>query len=56
MKFRIEKQEEHVTKTFRMPKSLVEEMEELAAKKNISLNRLMILMAKYAMENMEEEE
>lgn len=55
MKFRVEKQEEHITKTFRMPRGLIEHMERLAAEKNISLNRLMILCARFAMENMDED-
>lgn len=56
MKFKVERQEEHVTKTFRMPKGLIEKMEAIASTKNISLNRLVILCVKYALENMEDEE
>lgn len=54
-KLRIKKQEEHITKTFRMPKSIIERMDIIAAERNISLNKLMILFAEYALENLDDE-
>ncbi len=44
-----------VSKTFRLPVDLVNEMEELASKNKISLNKLVIECLKYAIENVEDE-
>ena len=55
MAFKIER-EEYVNKTFRMEKKLVERMEKICDKKNISLNKLVVLCVKYALENLEEDE
>ena len=43
-----------VTKSFRLPEELVEEMEKLAFKNKISLNKLVTQCLIYAMENIEE--
>lgn len=55
MSFKIEK-EEYVNKTFRMEKKLVDELEVICNKKNISLNKLVVKCIKYALENLEDEE
>lgn len=55
MAFKIER-EEYVNKTFRMEKKLVERMEKICDKKNISLNKLVVLCVSYALENLEEDE
>lgn len=55
MGFKITK-EEYVNKTFRIEKNLVEELEILANKKNISLNKLVVKCIKYALDNLEDEE
>lgn len=55
MAFKIER-EEYVNKTFRMEKKLVERMEKICDKKNISLNKLVVLCGNYALENLEEDE
>lgn len=55
MSFKIER-EEYVNKTFRMDKKLVERMEKICDKKNISLNKLVVLCVNYALENLEEDE
>lgn len=47
MAFKIER-EEYVNKTFRM--------EKICDKKNISLNKLVVLCVNYALENLEEDE
>ena len=52
MLFRIER-EEHVNKTFRLPKKMVNEMEKICEQKNISLNKLVMLCIQYAFDNME---
>lgn len=55
MGFKIEK-EEYVNKTFRIDKKLVDELEIICDKKNISLNKLVVKCIKYALENLEAEE
>ncbi|MBO5577483.1 MAG: toxin-antitoxin system HicB family antitoxin [Ruminococcus sp.] len=46
---------EYVTKTFRLPKEFVEQLEALAFENNLSLNQLVMQCLKYAIENMEED-
>lgn len=53
--FKIPKGYNTVSKTFRLPEKLIEEMETLAQKNNISLNRLVKECIVYAMENMEKD-
>ncbi len=53
--FKIEKKE-HITKTFRLPIDLVQEMEELAQKESISLNQLVIQCCRYALKHLEKTE
>lgn len=55
MGFKIEK-EEYVNKTFRMDKKLVDELEIICDKKNISLNKLVVKCIKYALDNLEDDE
>jgi len=45
-----------VSKTFRLPVDLVDEMETLAAKNKISLNKLVTQCLQYAMENIDKSE
>ena len=42
-----------ISKTFRLPIDLVEEMETLAAKNKISLNKLVTQCLQYAMDNID---
>lgn len=51
--FRLQRQE-YINKTFRMPLALVEELQELAQSKNISLNQLVIKCCEYALDNLED--
>ena len=51
--FKIPKEDSTVSKSFRLPIKLMEEMETLAQNNNISLNRLVKECLIYAMENME---
>ena len=46
---------EYVTKTFRLPKEFVEQLEALAFENNLSLNQLVMQCLKYAIDNMEED-
>lgn len=55
MAFKVER-EEYVNKTFRIEKHLIEEMEKICDKKNISLNKLVIKCIRYALDNLEEDE
>ena len=54
--FRIQKGYDSESKTFRIPKQLLERMEVLATQNNLSLNRLVIQCLEYAMDNLEGEE
>ena len=53
---KIPKGYDSISKTFRLPVELVEEMEELAFKNKISLNKLVVQCLIYAMENIEKAE
>lgn len=53
--FKIPKGYNSVTKTFRLPIELVEEMEQVAAENIISLNKLVVECLFYAMENREKQ-
>lgn len=53
--FKIEKTE-YVNKTFRMPKDLIAELSELAQKKDISLNQLIIQCCRYSLDNLDDTE
>ena len=55
MPFRVAK-EEHVSKTFRMLKDLLDILGKICVAKNISLNKLVIMCIRYALDNMEESE
>ncbi len=55
MPFKVEK-EEYVNKTFRLEKKLVDELEKICNKKNISLNKLVVKCIKYALNDMEDKE
>ena len=45
--------EEYVTKTFRLPKEFVEELERIAFETNLSLNQLVIQCLKYSIDNLD---
>lgn len=53
--FRVTKTE-HVNKTFRLPVTLVQQLEQLAQNKDVSLNQLVIQCCEYALSNLEEED
>lgn len=45
--------EEYVTKTFRLPKEFVDELEKIAFENNLSLNQLVIQCLKYSIDNLD---
>lgn len=49
--FKLDRQE-FVNKTFRLPLALVEELQELAQRKNMSLNQLVIRCCDYALSDL----
>lgn len=49
--FEVQK-EEYVNKTFRLPVSLVKELELLAQNEKVSLNNLVVQCCRYALENL----
>lgn len=55
MAFKVEK-EEYVNKTFRLEKKLVDELEIICNKKNISLNKLVVQCINYALNDLEDDE
>jgi predicted HicB family RNase H-like nuclease len=55
MGLRIER-EEFVNKTFRLNAKLMQEVAAVSAKKNISMNRLVDIALRYALEHLEEGE
>lgn len=48
--------EEYVTKTFRLPKEFVDQLEKLAYDNHLSLNQLVIQCLKYAIDDLDEKE
>ncbi len=46
--------DEYVTKTFRLPKEFVEQLEKLAFDNSLSLNQLVIQCLKYSIDNLDE--
>ena len=55
MKLKIEK-EEYINKTFRLNKKLVTEMDKVCDEKGISLNKLVDICIRFALENLEKGE
>lgn len=53
MGFKIEK-EEYVNRTFRIPKKLIDRIGVICTKKNISVNKFVIMCIEYALNNLEE--
>ena len=53
--FKIQKGYDTVSKTFRLPIELVEQLDSLAYKNNLSLNQLVVQCLRYAIDNLEEE-
>lgn len=49
------KKEETISRTFRMPKSLVENLEKLADEEKLSLSKVVIQCCEYALGNMKQE-
>ena len=54
--FKIQRGYDTVSKTFRLPIELVENLDSLAYKYNLSLNQLVVQCLNYAIENLDESE
>lgn len=54
MMFKIQKGYDTESKTFRLPVGMIRKLEEVAAKNNTSLNRVVIQCLNYALENLDE--
>ena len=54
-RFNIEK-EEYINKTFRLNKKLVREMDKVCDEKEISLNKLVDICVRFALENLDKSE
>lgn len=54
--FRIEKGHESVNKTFRIPEDIVQKLEKLAGKHNISVNNVVVQCLNYALEHLDTED
>lgn len=55
MGLKIEKKE-YVNKTFRLDKKLIDEMQIVCKEKNITMNKLVAICLRYALDNIEETE
>lgn len=53
--FKVQKTE-YLNKTFRMPSDLIAKLEQLAANKDVSLNKLVIQCCEYALDNLGDED
>jgi len=51
--FKVQRAEETVNRTFRMPKSLLDKMSIIAQAENVSLNNFVIQSCEYAINNLE---
>lgn len=54
--FKIQKGYDTVNKSFRLPIELVEDLDKLAYKYNLSLNQLVVQCLRYALDNLEEDD
>lgn len=53
--FKVDKDyNEYQNKTFRIPTAIVKELEKVATKNNISVNRLVIQCLQYSLDNLDE--
>ena len=50
------RKEEKVTKTFRIPKKLVDKLERVAQKEDVSVNNLVVQCCEYALKDLEKKE
>lgn len=54
--FKVEKDyNEYQNKTFRIPSEIIKELEIVASKNNISVNRLVIQCLQYSLDNLDED-
>lgn len=53
IKFNVRKKEESFNKTIRLPESIINKLEKISSKNNVSFNRLVLDMINFALDNME---
>ena len=53
MQFSLKKKEECFNKTIRLPENIINRLEDLSAKNNVSFNRIVLEMIEFALNNME---
>lgn len=54
--WKIQKGYESISKSFRLPVELVEELDQLAYENNLSLNQLVIQCLRFALENLDNDD
>lgn len=55
-KLKIPENHSGITKTLRLPEDIVDNIQEIADKKNLSFNKVIIEFLKFGLENFEDEE
>ena len=53
MQFNLKKKEECFNKTIRLPENIINKLEDISAKENVSFNRIVLEMIEFALDNME---
>ena len=54
VKFNVKKKEECFNKTIRLPEDVINKIENLSLKNNVSFNKIVLDMINFALDNMEE--
>lgn len=54
--FKIQKGYDSESKTFRLPKDMIQRLDKLAAHNKLSMNQLVIQCLQYALDNLEDEQ
>ena len=53
MQFTLKKKEECFNKTIRLPENVINKLEKISARENVSFNRIVLEMIEFALDNME---
>ncbi len=53
IKFNVKKKEECFNKTIRLPENVINKLEDLSVKNNVSFNKIILDMIYFALDNME---
>ena len=54
IKFNVRRKEESFNKTIRLPESIINRLEDISSKNDVSFNRLVLDMINFALDNMSE--